>query len=239
MWTCQQCGYQVADEENRFCGHCGATRADLPPAAPLGTPGQCDLYLLSIDPARKIEAIKVVRQLTGLGLKESLDLVEHTPQLLLLNVSREDADQMMGQLQFAGASGETRPASGQPGQPAVPARTAFSNDCDLYLLGFDPAKKIHVIKAVREITGLGLEESKDLVEHAPQPLLYTLAPADADVMVAKLQAAGAQVEATPTGSLPSRPVTPYMPGVQTTTGCGFLLLMAFTVLVSVMICVMK
>ncbi|MHB0939590.1 MAG: hypothetical protein ACYDCO_08410 [Armatimonadota bacterium] len=69
MWTCGQCGYESTNDENRYCGRCGAARAEVPPAAPLGMPNQCDLYLLSIDPARKIEAIKVVRQLTGLGLK--------------------------------------------------------------------------------------------------------------------------------------------------------------------------
>ncbi|MHB0939591.1 MAG: hypothetical protein ACYDCO_08405 [Armatimonadota bacterium] len=50
-------------------------------------------------------------------------------------------------------------------------------------------------------------------------------------MAAKLQAAGAQVEATPTGSQPSRPVTSYTPGLQASSGCGILLLMAFTGLV--------
>jgi len=196
-------------------------------------PDQCDLYLLNIDPDRKIEAIKVVRQFTGLGLKESLELVEHVPQPLLQNVSREDVDKMIGQLRLVGATGEARPA----GQPVVSNREAFGNDYDLYLLGFDSAKKIHVIKTVREITGLGLKESKYLVEHAPQPLLYTLAQADADGIVLKLQAAGAQAEATPTGNLPSRPVTPFTPGVQTSTGCGILLLMACTVLVCAVICI--
>ena len=55
-------------------------------------------------------------------------------------------------------------------------------------------KKIAVIKAVREITGLGLKESKDLVEGAPKPLKEGVAKAEAEEMKKSLEAAGAKVE---------------------------------------------
>lgn len=55
-------------------------------------------------------------------------------------------------------------------------------------------KKIDVIKAVREITGLGLKEAKDLVEGAPQVVKEGVAKKDAEEMKAKLEAAGAKVE---------------------------------------------
>lgn len=55
-------------------------------------------------------------------------------------------------------------------------------------------QKINVIKEVRAITGLGLKESKDLVEGAPKPVKDGVSKADADAMKSKLEAAGAKVE---------------------------------------------
>ena len=55
-------------------------------------------------------------------------------------------------------------------------------------------KKINVIKVVREITGLGLKEAKDLVEGAPKPVKDGVPKADADKLKAKLEAEGAKVE---------------------------------------------
>jgi large subunit ribosomal protein L7/L12 len=55
-------------------------------------------------------------------------------------------------------------------------------------------KKINVIKVVREITGLGLKEAKDLVEAAPKPIKEALPKADAEKLKAKLEAEGAKVE---------------------------------------------
>jgi large subunit ribosomal protein L7/L12 len=55
-------------------------------------------------------------------------------------------------------------------------------------------KKVEVIKAVREITGLGLKEAKDLVEGAPQPVKKGVNKADSDSFKKKLEAAGAKVE---------------------------------------------
>ena len=55
-------------------------------------------------------------------------------------------------------------------------------------------KKINVIKAVREITGLGLKEAKDLVEAAPKPIKEGVPKADAEKLKAKLEAEGAKVE---------------------------------------------
>ena len=55
-------------------------------------------------------------------------------------------------------------------------------------------KKINVIKAVREITGLGLKEAKELVDGAPSPVKENIAKAEADELKAKLEEAGATVE---------------------------------------------
>ena len=58
-------------------------------------------------------------------------------------------------------------------------------------------KKINVIKAVREVTSLGLKEAKDLVEGAPQPVKEGLNKEDADALKKKLEAEGATVDVKP------------------------------------------
>ena len=56
------------------------------------------------------------------------------------------------------------------------------------------ANKVSVIKAVRELTGLGLKEAKDLVDGAPKPVKEAIPKADADAAMKKLADAGAKVE---------------------------------------------
>lgn len=70
--------------------------------------------------------------------------------------------------------------------PAAEEQTEFT----VTLESFDAAKKIPVIKAVREITGLGLGEAKALVEGAPKPLKEGVSKADADEIVKKIEEAG-------------------------------------------------
>lgn len=76
------------------------------------------------------------------------------------------------------------PAAGAA--PAAEEQTEFT----VTLESFDAAKKIPVIKAVREITGLGLGEAKALVEGAPKPLKEGVSKADADEMIKKIEEAG-------------------------------------------------
>ena len=74
---------------------------------------------------------------------------------------------------------------------AAPPKTEFT----VTLEGLaDPAKKINVIKVVREITGLGLKEAKDLVEGAPKPVKEGVNKEEADKVKAQLEKAGAKVE---------------------------------------------
>lgn len=75
---------------------------------------------------------------------------------------------------------------------AAPAEEKDSFDVILEAAGDN---KINVIKVVREITGLGLKEAKDLVEGAPKPVKEGLPKADAEALVKKLQEAGAKVSA--------------------------------------------
>jgi large subunit ribosomal protein L7/L12 len=74
---------------------------------------------------------------------------------------------------------------------AAPAEEKTEFTVELAAAG---ANKINVIKVVREITGLGLKEAKDLVEGAPKTLKEGVAKADAEEMKKKLEDAGAKVE---------------------------------------------
>lgn len=76
--------------------------------------------------------------------------------------------------------------------PAAGAGAAAEEQTEftVTLEGFDAAQKIPVIKAVREITGLGLGEAKALVEGAPKALKEGVSKADADEMIKKIEAAG-------------------------------------------------
>jgi large subunit ribosomal protein L7/L12 len=56
------------------------------------------------------------------------------------------------------------------------------------------ASKINVIKVVREITGLGLKEAKEVVDNAPKPIKEKVSKEDADALKAKLEEAGATIE---------------------------------------------
>jgi large subunit ribosomal protein L7/L12 len=81
------------------------------------------------------------------------------------------------------------PAGGAEAGPAEEEKSVF--DVILVAAG---EKKIQVIKAVREVTSLGLKEAKDLVESAPQPVRTGLLKEEADALKAKLEAEGATVE---------------------------------------------
>ena len=81
------------------------------------------------------------------------------------------------------------PAAGGAAGGAAEEKTEF----DVVLASFGDAK-MGVIKAVKEITGLGLKEAKELVEGAPKAIKEGVSKADAEDLKAKLEAAGATVE---------------------------------------------
>jgi len=80
-----------------------------------------------------------------------------------------------------------------PGGAAAAAPVEVKDEFTVVLAAVGD-KKINVIKAVREITGLGLKEAKDLVEGAPKAVKEGVPKADADKLKAKLEAEGAKVE---------------------------------------------
>jgi large subunit ribosomal protein L7/L12 len=90
------------------------------------------------------------------------------------------------------AAAMAAPAAGGGGGAAaavVEEKTEFT-----VMLNEAGANKVQVIKAVREITGLGLKEAKDLVDGAPKPVKEAIAKADAEAALKKLVDAGAKAE---------------------------------------------
>lgn len=80
-------------------------------------------------------------------------------------------------------------AGGGAGGPVVEEQTEF----DVILMSAG-ASKINVIKVVRELTGLGLKEAKEIVDNAPKALKEKISKEEADSLKAKLEEAGASVE---------------------------------------------
>ncbi len=89
----------------------------------------------------------------------------------------------------AAAMAVAGPAGGAAAGAAVEEQTEFT-----VVLSEFGANKVAVIKAVREITGLGLKEAKDMVDSAPKPVKEGVSKADAEEAKKKLEDAGAKVE---------------------------------------------
>lgn len=83
--------------------------------------------------------------------------------------------------------------AGGAGAAAQPAAAPEKEEFDVILTAAGD-KKIQVIKVVRELTGLGLKEAKDLVDGAPKPVKEGVAKAEAEQMKKKLEEAGGTVE---------------------------------------------
>jgi large subunit ribosomal protein L7/L12 len=89
----------------------------------------------------------------------------------------------------AAAAVAVAPAAAGAAAPVVEEKTEF----DVVMTSFG-ANKVNVIKTIREITGLGLKEAKDLVEGVPSTVKEGIAKAEADAIKKKLEEAGAAVD---------------------------------------------
>jgi large subunit ribosomal protein L7/L12 len=115
----------------------------------------------------------------------------------LKNMSLMDAatlvKELEGELGVSAAAPVAIAAAGPAAGGAAPAAAAEKEDFTVVLSGAGD-KKIQVIKVVREITGLGLKEAKDLVDGAPKPVKEAVPKAEAETIKKKLEEAGATVE---------------------------------------------
>lgn len=101
----------------------------------------------------------------------------------------KEMEEKFGVSAAAAAVAVAAPAAGGDAGAAAAEQTEFN-----VVLLEAGANKVSVIKAVRELTGLGLKEAKDLVDGAPKPVKEAVAKAEAEEAKKKLEEAGAKVE---------------------------------------------
>ena len=118
---------------------------------------------------------------------EILDAIAGMTVLELSELIKE-MEEKFGVSAAAAAVAVAAPAAGAPAA-AAEEQTEFT-----VMLAEIGANKVSVIKAVREITGLGLKEAKDLVDATPKPVKEAMAKADAEAAKKKLEEAGAKAE---------------------------------------------
>lgn len=123
--------------------------------------------------------------------KKTEDLVEALSQLSVLEMSelKIALEDKWGVKAAAPVAVAAAPAAGA----AAPAAAAEATEFQVTLQDAPADKKIGIIKVVREVTGLGLKEAKDLVEGAPKVLKETAPKAEAEEIKKKLEEAGAKV----------------------------------------------
>jgi large subunit ribosomal protein L7/L12 len=119
------------------------------------------------------------------------DLKALAEQLVGLTVKevQELADVLKADYGIEPAAAAVVVSAGDGGAAAVEEKTSF----DVILVS-GGASKLGVVKIVKELTGLGLKEAKDLVDGAPKPVKEGVSKAEADDIAAKLKEAGAEVE---------------------------------------------
>ena len=118
----------------------------------------------------------IVEQIKGLTLLEASELVKALEETFGVSAAAAAAPVMVA-------------AAGAAAAPAVEEKDAF----DVVLTGAG-ANKINVIKVVRELTGLGLKEAKDLVDGAPKTVKEAMPKADGEAAKKKLEEAGAKAD---------------------------------------------
>jgi len=123
---------------------------------------------------------------TNISKEDLISAIESMTVLELSNLVKE-LEEKFGVSAAAPMAFAAGPAAG--GGAAAEEKTEFT-----VVLAAAGDKKIEVIKVVREVTGLGLKEAKDLVEGAPKPLKQGVAKAEAEELKKKLEEVGAKVE---------------------------------------------
>jgi large subunit ribosomal protein L7/L12 len=123
---------------------------------------------------------------------ERAQILEEIGKMSVLELSQliKDMEEKFG-VSAAAATVVAGPAAGGAAAAAAPAeeKTEFT-----VMLNAAGENKVNVIKAVREVTSLGLKEAKDLVDGAPKPVKEGISKADAEAILKKLTDAGAKAE---------------------------------------------
>jgi large subunit ribosomal protein L7/L12 len=117
------------------------------------------------------------------------EILDAIGSMTVLELSQliKDMEEKFGVSAAAATVAVAAPAAGAAA--AVEEKTEFT-----VILTAAGENKVNAIKAVREVTGLGLKEAKDLVDGAPKPVKEGISKADAEALKKKLEEAGAKVE---------------------------------------------
>jgi large subunit ribosomal protein L7/L12 len=127
--------------------------------------------------------------MSDITTEQVIDHLSNMPVIQLAGLIRQLEDKWGVKAAPVAVAG---PAGGAAAAP-VEAKKEEQTEFDVILESVPADKKISVIKAVREITGLGLKEAKDLVEGAPKPVKEGVSKTDSDEMKKKLEDAGGKV----------------------------------------------
>jgi large subunit ribosomal protein L7/L12 len=122
---------------------------------------------------------------------ERTQILEEIGKMTVLELSQliKDMEEKFGVSAAAAVAVAAPAAGGGAGAAAAEEKTEFT-----VILAAAGENKVNTIKAVREVTGLGLKEAKDLVDGAPKPVKEGTNKADAEAIKKKLEEAGAKVE---------------------------------------------
>jgi len=123
----------------------------------------------------------------AIAKQEILDAIS-SMSVLELSQLIKDMEEKFGVSAAAATVAVAAPAAGG-GAAAAEEKTEFT-----VMLTAAGENKVNTIKAVREVTGLGLKEAKDLVDGAPKPLKEGISKADAEALKKKMEEAGAKAE---------------------------------------------
>ena len=119
------------------------------------------------------------------------EILEAIGSMTVLELSQliKDMEEKFGVSAAAAVAVAAPAAGGGPAAAAAEEKTEFT-----VVLAAAGENKVNTIKAVREVTGLGLKEAKDLVDGAPKPIKEGISKADAETIRKKMEDAGAKVE---------------------------------------------
>lgn len=120
--------------------------------------------------------------------QEILDAIGNM-SVLELSALIKEMEEKFGVSAAAASVAVAAPAAGGAGAAAAEEKTEFT-----VMLLAAGENKVNTIKAVREVTGLGLKEAKDLVDGAPKPIKEGINKADSEAIKKKMEEAGAKVE---------------------------------------------
>jgi large subunit ribosomal protein L7/L12 len=132
----------------------------------------------------------------GNGTSFENDIMELGDKIAALTITKavQLKEYLKERYKIEPAAGGVVVAGPGPGGAAPAEKPAEQTEFTVVLEGLaDPAKKINVIKVVREITNLGLKEAKELVEGAPKPVKENIAKDEANNLKKKLEDGGAKV----------------------------------------------